>query len=94
MRTLDEMIDIHAAAKILGLSERAVYDLIAAKKLGHYRPGLRKGKIMTTERYCLQYLETVKVEPVSDSQPTTNRKPTRRTSGDVKERLARFGIKI
>lgn len=94
---IDALIDIPAAAKILGISARSAYKLVETRKLGHYRPGVSAGRIMTTERDCRKYLASVRVEPVgeaSEPAPTRKKNSSKRTNGDVKERLARFGIKI
>lgn len=50
------------AAKVIGCSDRLVYQLCAARRLGHRRVGLGAGKVVIDPADVAEYLSRTRVE--------------------------------
>lgn len=65
---------VRETAKYLGISEQTVYQLCAARKLVHYRMGVRGGVIVVTEEAADAYRESCRVGPDVATKPKRPRK--------------------
>ena len=65
------MLTVKAAAGKLGVSDKTVYALCAAKKLRHVRVGVGRGKIVVPDAAIEEYLteQTVVTKPKAASVP-------------------------
>jgi excisionase family DNA binding protein len=61
------MLTVKEAAKKLGVSSSLVYELVAGRKIGCFRPGTGRGGIRFTDEQLSTYLESCRIEPQTAS---------------------------
>ncbi len=57
-------LDIPAVAARLGVSETTIRNMIAERKIGHYRIGSRGGRIFVTEAQLDDAIQSARVQPL------------------------------
>lgn len=82
---ISDLISVKQAAKVLGITPMAVYGLVRAKKIGHYRIGTGRGSIRFRSADVEDFLESCFHAPsmAADLKPrkTTRRVKTKTLAG-------------
>lgn len=79
---------VQEAARRIGVSERCAYQLCAARRIGHARVGVGKGRIVISEADVAAYLAANRVEPAGQGPTPARRPPVPDRCGELAARRA------